>query len=260
MTVYTLNVFRRGCLETREKSNLFFLSIFPAFFLIFFFIVRIEKNEEISVLIINLKSIKPEVSQKAEKRLVEMGGAAVEPLRKAYDKEVIAIKYYDTVKAFRNVFCKKKSKTPPELVGEILQGVIPRAKSNGGKDKKRGSTRKTARHLIVYNIVRLKNTLSQLGDRNAVDQGVVTSVLECVGYSDKTDYPMIQEQIEFFKSAGRSSIHPLMEQQRGTDVYSLKSEIISLFLLEAVDEKSVDILLYYLKDKDEKVRAPSVSI
>lgn len=236
-----------------KKATFIIPAILLVFFMSFFLIARKEKNEEVSVLITNLKSIKPELSAKAEKRLTEIGKPAVEPLRKAYRKEVIALKYYETVKAFRTTFVKKK--TPdPELVLKAILACNPLTTWRTESCSKKVITKKDSRQLLVYNIVRIQNSLYALGEKNAVDQGVINSILECMECNNANDHYLVQELMRFFKSAGRSSIRPLMEQQRKLESSSMKSDILRLFMLEVVDGKSTGILLNYLKDKDSRIR------
>lgn len=238
----------------KKKAFLIISIILLAVFISFFLIGMENKNDEISILITNLKSIKPEVSQKAEKRLVEMGETAVEPLRRAYLKEVINLKCYESMKAFTNVFRKEKPRSKPKPKSGNVPDLWLAFNPWADRHPKKEISKKSGRQLFAHNIIRIKNTLSQLGDRNSADQGVITSILDCTEYS-RDDYLMAQELIKFFKYAGRSSIRPLMEQQRGEDLSSQKSAAIRIFMLEAVDEKSMDMLLHYLQDKDNKVRA-----
>ena len=195
-----------------------------------FFILNSSKNKSINILAEKINSHENNIRKQAEDEILNIGKPAIEPLKKILKNKLFLLKYH-------NIF-------------ENLMTLI--------STKNKISLKKGDNFALIQHITRLQNLLSKLGDRSAVDESTVNTVLDYVD-NNHISKGEAGELGLFFRSAGKASIRPIMEHYRGCKSYKeykkyKKQSLFKLFLFYAIDENSIDILVNYLKDKDVGVR------
>lgn len=211
-------------MKSKNKTILILFVIILVSIIAFAFFSSRNNNDKTSLLIDKLKSIDPKESGEAEKELVRLGNSVAEHLRKDLHNEATTLKYCEMVKTITKIL---KKDSDPFYIDE--------------KSK-----------IFVRNIIRIRNVLMKLGDRNALESNDMTVVLNYVESSYLSEDEM-RELEKFFKSAGSSSIIPIMECYRKNKKQRQRGKE-HILLLSVVDRNAIGILIKYLRDDDERIR------
>lgn len=215
---------------SKNRITIIIVVITLSFIASFTFSTFRKKNDKTSIQIEKLKSLDAKEREQAEAELVAMGEPAVKPLRAAFHHEISGLKYYLMLRAITGYFNKENWRRQADSKGEVF----------------------------IHNIICLKRTLFKLGYKDVLAKNDLEAILSYVDDSYLHEEE-IRELAEFFRSNGNSSIPSLMEYYRKCTRID-RPGIFHILLLSAVDSDSVNVILPYLNDRDEKIRAMATEL